>query len=166
MRKYVEMLKKNFEKFAKNFEQIGSRHRVFKILEVRFFLPQKYLKYILKFLKFSEKCRRILRGVLQKFCIAQPFSACGNTVLPKLHAHVTKGTPGAHAKFRSNRLRITWWLEKHRWQQRERTVVPKDEQQSAFGFLTLENVLGCEFHQKMCMVYSTQNVITKLTVNR
>ncbi len=34
------------------------------------------------------------RGVLQKFCIAQPFSACGNTVAPKLSA-------------------CYWWYSKH-----------------------------------------------------
>ncbi len=46
------------------------------------------------------------QGVLQKFCIVQLFSACGNTVPPKLCVHVTEGIPSTHAKFRSNRLKI------------------------------------------------------------
>ncbi len=40
-----------------------------------------------------------IRGVLQKFCIAQSFSACDNTVVPKVPTHVTEGIPCVHAKF-------------------------------------------------------------------
>ncbi len=36
------------------------------------------------------------RGVFQKFCVAQPLSKCGNTVMPKLPAHVTEGIPSTH----------------------------------------------------------------------
>ncbi len=38
-------------------------------------------------------------GVLQKFCISQPFSLCGNTVALKLRARVTEGILNALAKF-------------------------------------------------------------------
>ncbi len=31
-----------------------------------------------------------IRGVLQKFCVAQPFSTCGNSVMLKLLARVLK----------------------------------------------------------------------------
>ncbi len=47
------------------------------------------------------------REVLQKFCIARAFSACGNTSL-KLHEHITEGIPSTHAEFCSNRLKIMW----------------------------------------------------------
>ncbi len=48
-----------------------------------------------------------IRGILQKFCVVQPFSACGNTVASKLGARVTEGISSAHAKFCSNQLKIT-----------------------------------------------------------
>ncbi len=43
------------------------------------------------------------------FCVTQLFSTCGNTVAPKLHAHVAEGIQSAHAKFRGNLLKITCW---------------------------------------------------------
>ncbi len=52
------------------------------------------------------ECNARTQGALQKFCVAQPFSACGNNVAPKMQAHVTEGSPSAHAKFRSNQLKI------------------------------------------------------------
>ncbi len=52
--------------------------------------------------------RKIVREVPQKFCIAQPFSPCGNTAATKLLACVTDGIPSAHAEFRNHWLKITW----------------------------------------------------------
>ncbi len=46
------------------------------------------------------------------------------------------------------------------------TAVPKDEQRNVIRVLTLENVSGGEIYTKMCVVYGTQNVITKSTVYR
>ncbi len=43
--------------------------------------------------------------VLQKFCVVPAFSTCGNTVAPKLRAHVTEDIPSAHVKFHSKRLK-------------------------------------------------------------
>ncbi len=48
-----------------------------------------------------------IRKVLQMFCVAHSFSTCGNTVVPKLRAHVTEGIPSAHVKFSSNQLEIS-----------------------------------------------------------
>ncbi len=45
------------------------------------------------------------------------------------------------------------------------TAVPKDKQY-VIQFSTLKNVLCCEIHTRMCMVYGAQNVITKSTVIR
>ncbi len=50
----------------------------------------------------------LIREVFQKFCTAQPFSIRGNTVMLNLHTHVTEGILSAHAKFRSNPLKITY----------------------------------------------------------
>ncbi len=45
-----------------------------------------------------------IQEVPQKFCIIRPFSTCGDTVAPKLHAHVTEGIPSTRANFCSNKL--------------------------------------------------------------
>ncbi len=45
------------------------------------------------------------------------------------------------------------------------TAVQNDGQWSVIRFLTLENVSESEVHARMCIVYGTQNVITKSTVN-
>ncbi len=47
-----------------------------------------------------------IRGVLQKFCVAEPFSSCDNTISPKLTAYVTEGISSAQVKFCRNRLKI------------------------------------------------------------
>ncbi len=48
-----------------------------------------------------------VRGAIQKFGVTQSFApACGNTVAPKQHAHITEGIPSAHVKFCSDRLKI------------------------------------------------------------
>ncbi len=46
------------------------------------------------------------------------------------------------------------------------TSMPKYEQHSTIHFLILENVLCSEIHTRMRVVYSTQNIIPKSTVNR
>ncbi len=63
---------------------------------------------------FSPKklIKPILKEVLQKFYITQPFCASGNTVVLKLCVHVAEGIPSTHVKFRSNRLKIRQWQEK------------------------------------------------------
>ncbi len=48
-----------------------------------------------------------IQGVLQKFCVVQPFSTRSNTVMSQQHAHVTEGIPSARAKFCSNQLKTT-----------------------------------------------------------
>ncbi len=54
---------------------------------------------IIRNLNFKILYKNQVRGVFQKFCIAQPFSTCGDTAALKLHAHVTEGIPSAYAKF-------------------------------------------------------------------
>ncbi len=49
----------------------------------------------------------LIRGVLKKSCVAQPFSTRDTTMALKQRAHVTEGILRAHAKFCSNRLKIT-----------------------------------------------------------
>ncbi len=53
-----------------------------------------------------------MQGVLKKFCIAQLMSSCGNTLAPKLNAHVTERIPSAQMKFHRNWLKITRWQQK------------------------------------------------------
>ncbi len=72
-----------------------------------------------------------VRGTL-KVLHRQPFFACGNTVAPKLHAHVTEGILSAHTKFCSNRLKIRQWLEKYRWQP-HRQLCPRTSNEVLFG---------------------------------
>ncbi len=86
-----------------------------------------------------------MQGVLQKFCITQPFFACGNTMAPKLSAHVTEGILSANAKFCSNQFKMLAAIL---------TSVLKDKQGSVIWFLTLENVLGSKIHMRMCMKYA------------
>ncbi len=74
-------------------------------------------------------------------------------------ASFTEDIPSPHAKFCSNRLKITTLATIP-------TNVPKDEQQSIIRVLTLENVSGSEIHTRMCVVYVVHNVITISTVNR
>ncbi len=49
----------------------------------------------------------LIRGVLQKFCIAQPFSICGDFVVLKLHAYVTEGIASTHMKQQLMTRKIT-----------------------------------------------------------
>ncbi len=52
--------------------------------------------------------RGVAQRVLQKFCVIQLFSTCGNAVVLKLCAHVTEDVPSTRAKFRSNWLKMMW----------------------------------------------------------
>ncbi len=119
--------------------------------------------------QFDDKCiaglknmfviRKIyLQGLLQKFCVTQPFFHCGNAVAMKLCAHVTEDRPSTNTKYRSNLLKIT---PRKIMIAVTQTAVPKDEEQSVIYFLMLENVLGSEIYARMCVVYGMQNVITK-----
>ncbi len=61
-----------------------------------------FLAYFFKIVRKTVK----IGGVLQKFCTPLPFQTCGNTVAPKLRAHVIEGIPNAHVKFCRNLLKI------------------------------------------------------------
>ncbi len=92
---------KNFSEFSQTSPTIFSfniSQNIFHIyLKIFYFCFQNILKLSLCF----------VRGVLKKLCVTGPFSACGNTVVPKRCAHVTESIPRAHVKFYSNRLKIT-----------------------------------------------------------
>ncbi len=60
-----------------------------------------------KWYYIEKRLLKDVRGVLQKFCIVQPFPTCGNTVATKLCAHVAEGISSAHVKFCHNGLKIT-----------------------------------------------------------
>ncbi len=45
------------------------------------------------------------------------------------------------------------------------TAVPKNKQQSVIRVLMIENVSGSEIRARICVVYGTENIITKSTVN-
>ncbi len=53
-------------------------------------------------------------GALQKFCI-KLFSICGDSMRPKLRAHVTEGTLNAYAKFHRDSLKNMGWQEKYNY---------------------------------------------------
>ncbi len=56
--------------------------------EIHFYF---YWFFNLAKLSYGKKYHLGVREALQKFCIAQPFSTCGNTVALKLRAYVTEG---------------------------------------------------------------------------
>ncbi len=102
--------KKTFSKFLHNFGNNSSK-----------FCSQLFQSFSKIFWKFCQNYMNIIipkiRGVLQKFYIAQLFSTCGNTVASKLCVHVvTEAIPSTHMKFCSIRLKVTRWQEKQWWQ--------------------------------------------------
>ncbi len=113
----------------------------------------------------DNELRKIkLRGVLQKFCVAQPFFTRSNTVAPKLHARVTEGIPSICAKFYSKRLKITG--DKKNNDGSETSCCAQGQMMKCYSVFNARKWLSCEIHTRMSALYGAQNVITKSTVNR
>ncbi len=95
-----------------------------------------------------RKSKVNLRGLLQQFCITQPFSTCGNTVVLELCAYVTESIL---------RCEISLQAVKNYVATRKITMagtpatMPKDRQRSLIQFLTVENVSGSEIPLRKCV---------------